>query len=988
VPAIELARRWLELGDAPARAQFLERQLGTFADEAVFRHLMAESERYLTIDPHAALLLAQAILGASERLDRPDRRAYGLMKAGDALRALGRYREALDTLEAAGRAFLDLGDEVGWARTCIGRLAATIYVGGAREALELAGPAERVLVRRREWLRAAGLVMHAAVLWRSLGRFDRALGRYRRALQHFQRATQADPAQANLAEIRSAKTKTNIAILLGVRGDFAAALTLFQEARAVYVRHGETLPALRLDWYVGDIYAGQGYYARALRLFGEATARLRRLGLDSDAAQVALSRAECELTLNRYREALALAEGAIRTFDQAGARTEASKARFFAGLAQARLGDVEYALVLLERAAASFAELGLAAYGGQATLQRAGLLLGRGEAQAAWQEAGRARADFRSRGLAVRQAEAEVLQGQAALALGRSDEASSLARAVLKAARAREVPWLAVQGRHLLGGVAQRRGRPRRALQEYDAAILEIERLQSRLVPALRTEFLEDKLSVFDDAIGCALRLGEPARAFAYLERAKSRALVDYLTAHPDVRLRTKNASNPELLAELSRLREEHDGLYNRLYGYGLDLLPETAAPGTAEADSGSAELRALRQALRDRERRIARTLDRLALESAGGPDALPDLLPARRFEPPALDEQTVLLAYYLTKTDAAVFVLGQGRLEMVPLDVRPADLARLQRVWQLNLNAAAQAVTERRPLDGLGRNARGILEAFYRALLQPVERFLAGCRRLVIVPHGAAHALPFQALHTGRHYLIEPLEVTTCPSSSLLEICAQRPRRPEASALVVAYGDGGRLPQAVAEARAIAALFPGECHVEDAATRVRVAAAAPRHGILHFAAHGEARLDNPNFAHLKLADGQLTTTDVFNLELEGALVTLSACETGRGLVRGGDELVGLSRGFLFAGASTLVQSLWRVEDGSAARLMTRFYTGLKAGRTKGAALHEAQRALLAERGEHPYFWAPFQLVGDYGPLLDGSPAPMAAAQRAPATQP
>src|SRR5262249_31081462 len=160
---------------------------------------------------------------------------------------------------------------------------------------------------------------------------------------------------------------------------------------------------------------------------------------------------------------------------------------------------------------------------------------------------------------------------------------------------------------------------------------------------------------VFDDAIGCALRLGEPARAFAYLERAKSRALVDYLTAHPDVRLRIRNASNPELLAELSRLREAHDGRYNRPCGYGLNLLRDTAARGATEADSGSAELRALRQALRDRERRIARTLDRLALETAGGPDALPDLSPARRFEPPALDEETVLLAYYLPKTGAAV---------------------------------------------------------------------------------------------------------------------------------------------------------------------------------------------------------------------------------------------------------------------------------------------------------------------------------------------
>jgi CHAT domain-containing protein len=138
---------------------------------------------------------------------------------------------------------------------------------------------------------------------------------------------------------------------------------------------------------------------------------------------------------------------------------------------------------------------------------------------------------------------------------------------------------------------------------------------------------------------------------------------------------------------------------------------------------------------------------------------------------------------------------------------------------------------------------------------------------------------------------------------------------------------------------------------------------------VVHVAAHGEARLDNPAFAHLKLADGQLSMVDVFNLELHGALVTLSACETGRSAVMGGDELVGLSRGFLYAGAATLVQSLWRVEDGSTAELMGRFYAALCTGRPKGEALREAQLALLAADSAHPYSWAPFQLIGDRGPL-------------------
>jgi CHAT domain-containing protein len=293
-----------------------------------------------------------------------------------------------------------------------------------------------------------------------------------------------------------------------------------------------------------------------------------------------------------------------------------------------------------------------------------------------------------------------------------------------------------------------------------------------------------------------------------------------------------------------------------------------------------------------------------------------------------------------------------------------------------LNLATAARAVASGTSLDGLSRNARGILAALHRALLAPVAPYLAGRERVVIVPYGPAHAVPFHALYdeTSGAYLIERLEVTGCPSSRLLPLCAARARQSETSAapgaLIVAYSDGGRLPAVVDEARAVAALLPGEQYLEAAATRTALIEAAPRHRVIHLAAHGEARLDNPIFAHLKLADGQLGTTDIFNLDLSGALVTLSACESGRAIVSGGDELIGLSRAFLHAGAATLVQSLWRVEDSATARLMAHFYGALRAGQDKGAALRAAQCALLAESGPHPYFWAPFQLLGDRGPLV------------------
>jgi CHAT domain-containing protein len=144
-------------------------------------------------------------------------------------------------------------------------------------------------------------------------------------------------------------------------------------------------------------------------------------------------------------------------------------------------------------------------------------------------------------------------------------------------------------------------------------------------------------------------------------------------------------------------------------------------------------------------------------------------------------------------------------------------------------------------------------------------------------------------------------------------------------------------------------------------------------------ATHGEFREDNPLFSGLEFSDGWLTTLDVFNTPLNASLVTLSACHTGRSLVGGGDELLGLMRAFLAAGANSLVLTHWAVDDRSTALLMQVLYEQLAAGEGKGSALRKAQLALLGCLSEndialpvqyqHPFYWAPYFLVGDNGPL-------------------
>jgi CHAT domain-containing protein len=237
-------------------------------------------------------------------------------------------------------------------------------------------------------------------------------------------------------------------------------------------------------------------------------------------------------------------------------------------------------------------------------------------------------------------------------------------------------------------------------------------------------------------------------------------------------------------------------------------------------------------------------------------------------------------------------------------------------------------------------------------------------------------HYLPFHALFDGRHYLLERCAVSYLPNSSLLRL-AHDPAtdgRDSLSALVVGCSLDGALPHTLAEARQVAGQLQGRSLLEGEATRANLEAQAGAARIIHLATHGEFRPDAPLFSTLYLADGPLTTTDVFNLELNASLVTLSACQSGANAVGGGDELVGFSRAFLYAGAASLLMTWWRVEDQATACLMDRFYRAILAGQHKPVALRQAQVALLrgeeGERCRHPYFWAPFFLVGDRGQVV------------------
>jgi CHAT domain-containing protein len=243
-------------------------------------------------------------------------------------------------------------------------------------------------------------------------------------------------------------------------------------------------------------------------------------------------------------------------------------------------------------------------------------------------------------------------------------------------------------------------------------------------------------------------------------------------------------------------------------------------------------------------------------------------------------------------------------------------------------------------------------------------------------------HYLPFQALRDPEgKYLIESYTVSYLPSASVLKYAREKNRGNHADLFAVAnpLTDLAPLPAAEVEAREVSALFDRkQVLLGPGATKTKFKSEGPRYDLLLFSTHGEMIESDPLKSNLRFTptqqdDGKLTVSEIFDMEVKANLVTLSACETGlaRGTKGGfpqGDDLVGLSRAFIHAGASSVVASLWKVSDDSTVEMMRSFYRNLRT-MPKAEALRQAQLGLAKSNvmaSSHPYFWAPFILVGDW----------------------
>jgi CHAT domain-containing protein len=632
------------------------------------------------------------------------------------------------------------------------------------------------------------------------------------------------------------------------------------------------------------------------------------------------------------------------------------------------LGQVQAAADALARARLGFAQIENQVWVAMVDTQWAVLNLKIGTYAAALANALRASRVFTQQKLVVEGAQADLVAAEALLALGQDQQAASASRAVLQVADDRDVPWLANRTRHLLGRLAEVAGDREAALEHYELCVAGVERLRRQVAVELRSSFLADKGGIYEDVVSLQLARAELARAFEYVERAKSRALVELLAHNLDIRVKLRRESDRHLVAHIERLRQECQWYYNRLNPFGEREGTESG-PAPLEQDR-------LRDELRDREKQLAEKWVQLQVRSAEYiQDA--DLWQVQVESPqPYLDDDTLLMEYFIARDEVLAFSITRKDIQVHRHLVTLPQLTRWLGLLHLNLHRLSPILLAREDVsDAEWANLQGLLGRLYTALIHPWADRLTHFERLIVVPHGPLHYLPFHALFDGRAYLLERCEMAYLPTSSLLRQHRHAGPGGDAafSALVVGCSLNGTLPYTLVEAQQVARRLPGVSLLEEEATRANLEARAGAARIIHLAAHGQFRSDAPIFSALYLADGPLTMTDVFNLELNASLVTLSACQSGASVVEGGDELVGFSRAFLYAGAASLLMSLWRVEDQATTQLMDRFYQALLANQRKPAALRQAQLALLSgtegARYRHPYFWAPFFLVGGHDPI-------------------
>lgn len=926
-----------------------------FADQVALQ-LKAKADHFLRTKIEKSLQIIECLFYLAELTQNPLYRALGLRAKGNVYGiGQGNHKRAIETYDEAANIYQTAGRWLEQAITQTGKIWSLAILGRYGDALDAGEWACTIFEAQEEWFWLAKMKENLASIYN--GRLRDA----RKALELFNQAQALYEQIGEVGQIYLSILQLNRSNALRHLGQFKAAIQASKVANLQLTELNHTIEAARAQKSLARTYFILGRYNEALDILDRVRDRYSTDERWGDVIELDLLISDYLLQLRRFAEVRDKCEQIRQISGQHGMRLEVGWAMLNEAIAYAGLHKYDEALDSLAEARTLFELEENPVFVATTIIEKADILRRQGQFEQSLLTTQRVATFFEQKGLVMQEAKAHLLAAQAAAALNHNEDALRLASNVLEIGQLKDLPSLRYQARALLGTLAERLEDLDAALNEYDQAIYELEWLQGRLMVEFRSDYLKNKEAIYENCVRLCLALNLPEKGLIYAERAKSRILHELLDSRVTLRIQPKDQKDEHFVQELQNLQAKRDQLYRRW---------EVERKTKEQAEE---EIRAL-------EKQITQKWHRLLIRNAEyARDA--DLRYVHQEESISemqkwLDQKSVLLEYFIAEGEIIVFLLTANSIDMRRLPVTIRQVNQLNKKFRLRLNLVSKSKASR--IKKMMKTTRRQLGQLYDLLIAPLVDTLANYSRLIIVPHGSLHYLPFHALCDKDSYLLEQYEISYLPSAKLLRYYHET-KSDHDGFFAFGYSSEGELPYAVREVESIAKMMKGQAFVEEDVSLAKLRDVAATCRILHLATHGDYRTDNPIFSGLTLHDGQLTTLDTFNLRLSASLVTLSACQTGRSVIGGGDELLGLTRAFLYAGAASLLLTLWRVNDHSTTLLMALFYQHLAQGYSKGAALQQAQRQFIHEAGQpssnipaiyaHPYYWAPFFLVGHAGAL-------------------
>ncbi|MBZ5508751.1 MAG: CHAT domain-containing protein [Acidobacteriia bacterium] len=930
------------------RHAFLAAQPHTRSKEAV-ESLYNAVVTFARVDLQKADRLAQSSAWIAEQLNDPYATAQSARAVGHVLYLTGKHQQAIQQYEKALAIFDRLGRDVDYARTISGALHSLIYDGQYERAFRLGEQARAIFHAHKDRLRLARLDSNMANIYYRQDRFQEAVDLYERAYGEFLQCGET---------LDIAAVLRNLAVCYISLNDFPRAEETYRLARQHCLEHGFSLLVAEADYNVAYLHYLRGEYLRAIQLYDQTRKLCAELGDRYHQALCDLDESEIYLELNLTEGGTELAQDAFAAFTDLGMKYEAAKAATFSAIAISQQGRYKQALEGFDRAHDLFVKEQNELWPALIDLYKALVLYEAGENDQAEDLAVRALEYFGNSVLPSKAALCELLLAAIELRGSDSEEARRYCSAALSRLTHIDSP-AAYQAYFMLGQAEESSGNTELARQAYEQAFKKLEDLRSHLgKEELKIAFLKNKLTVYEGLVVTSLAVSFGMRAqreaFGYIEQAKSRSLADLIAFRASSIASREPESLSPAMGEFRDLRQKLNWTYHQ-----IEL--EELSPEGRSRD----RIQQLRQLSRKYEDALVKAFSQLqqvdrefaSLQSARivSVEELQRVLP----------ENALLLEYYTARNRFYVCLVSRKQFKIVPLgDVM--EVREKVRLLQLQLSKFRLGPDYIKPLEKtLLQATQAHLEEIYSMLIAPIRTQLTA-QHLIIVPHAFLHYLPFHALSDGERYLIDDFSVSYAPSSTIFAVCQEKAQPASSGDTLVLAVPDARAPFIEEEGRFVAsAMGNARLFMGAEATEEQLRAYGPKSRFIHIATHGYFRQDNPMFSSIRLGNSLLSLFDLYQLQFDAELVTLSGCGTGMNVVIGGDELIGLVRGLLYAGAQTLMVSLWEVHDQSTAEFMRDFYEEYKVSANKANALRSAVMK-LKQKHRHPYYWAAFALVGKF----------------------